>query len=164
MPRPAPRRNSAQTLRKLSPFWKERTENWQCYTWALSRKGYNYVHTALENLGEGKGRWKLCWKAFVTFENIAWPMTNSSRPFPPIVKEPAVVRLIDCYTMHTTKSDHSGCCYASKKNLYRGPLNHAYLYFLPKFEPTYKVQAVNRRDQTPHGEPPKSQKHHYRYF
>ena len=101
---------------------------------------------------------------FVTFENIAWPMTNSSRPFPPVVKEPAVVRLIDCYTMHTTKSDLSGCCYASKKNLYRGPLNHAYLYFLPKFEPTYKVQAVNRRDQTPHGEPPKSRKHHYRYF
>ena len=55
---------------------------------------------ALEDLRGRKGRWKLCWKAFVAFENQRVTEDYFFPSGPSIVEEPAVVRRLDCYTNH----------------------------------------------------------------
>ena len=96
---------------------------------------------------------KVCWKAFITFENSAWHTTTSSRPFPPILQEPAVVRRIDCYTNHTTKSDHCGCSYASQNNLTEALESCIFLVFAKKLGPhtrcKWLIEGIKHLTESP---------------
>ena len=77
----------------------------------------NYLHMALEGPKRRKGRRKLCWKAWVVFKICAW-LANYFLLSGPSNRRGTCSRPAH-RLLHKTKSDHSGCSYASQ-NSYEG--------------------------------------------
>ena len=72
----------------------------------------NYLHMALEGPKRRKGRRKLCWKAWVVFKICAW-LANYFLLAGPSNRRGTCSRPAH-RLLHKTKSDHSGCSYASQ--------------------------------------------------
>ena len=72
----------------------------------------NYLHMALEGPKRRKGRRKLCWKAWVVFKICAW-LANYFLLSGPSNRRGTCSRPAH-RLLHKTKSDHSGCSYASQ--------------------------------------------------
>ena len=75
----------------------------------------NYLHMALEGPKRRKGRRKLCWKAWVVFKICAW-LANYFLLSGPSNRRGTCSRPAH-RLLHKTKSDHSGCSYASQNNV-----------------------------------------------
>ena len=76
----------------------------------------NYLHMALEGPKRRKGRRKLCWKAWVVFKICAW-LANYFLLSGPSNRRGTCSRPAH-RLLHKTKSDHSGCSYASQNSYY----------------------------------------------
>ena len=74
----------------------------------------NYLHMALEGPKRRKGRRKLCWKAWVVFKICAW-LANYFLLSGPSNRRGTCSRPAH-RLLHKTKSDHSGCSYASQNS------------------------------------------------